>query len=533
MSEGGALAAGSAWSAGAGARIPWAVAIAAALIAAELAAMLTVGGGRFSYTLDDAYIHLAVSEELARGGYGVNAGEFAAPASSILWPLLLAPFAAFEWHRFVPLALNVGFALASVALVRRIVGLALEERPRSAVRDGLALILFLGGGLLPLVFTGMEHVLQVGLTLAVLHGMLLAQRDGRPPHWLWPALALAPLVRYESLALTLPLAVVLWREGHRRPAALALAAAGAGLAAFSAILLRHGLPPLPSSVLSKAALLEPGGSIMAEFARRAVFQIWEGEGVALLAVVGALMAAAASSPRHRAIALALAAATLLHLAFGLTRTSFGRYEAYILIANLAFLAMILGPRLGALAEARGAALALLLAALVLTPLWPRALYRIAATPLAGDNIAAQQREMARFAAAFVRGPVAVNDLGWVSYRNEQYVLDLWGLGSEEARRKRIRGEPGWAEELLRRHDVVLMMIYDDWLREAVPPDWVPIGRLTLTRARISPARHEVAFHARPDRAAARRDQARLFARGLPAGSEFAFDWPAPRSGSGP
>lgn len=523
MSEGGAIAAGSAWSAGAWARIPWPVVLAAALIAAELAAMLAVGGGRFSYTLDDAYIHLAVGEELARGGYGVNAGEFAAPASSILWPLLLAPFAAFEWHRFVPLAFNSGLALVAVALLRRIVGHRLEERPLPALRDGLTLILFLGGGLLPLVFTGMEHVLQVGLALAALHGVLITQRDGRPPWWLWPALALAPLVRYEGLALTLPLAVLLWRAGHRRHATLALTAAGVSLAVFSAILLRHGLPPLPSSVLSKAALLESGGSIMAEFARRAVFQIRDGEGVALLAVVAALMAAAASAPRHRAIALALAAATLLHLAFGLTRTSFGRYEAYILIADLAFLAAILGPRLGALAKARGTALALLLAALVLTPLWPRALHRIAATPLAGDNIASQQREMARFATAFVRGPVAVNDLGWVSYRNEEYVLDLWGLGSEEARRKRITGEPGWAEELLRRRDVGLMMIYDDWLREAVPADWVRIGRLTLTRARISPARHEVAFHARPDRAAELLSLARLFARDLPEGAEFIFD----------
>jgi len=142
--------------------------------------------------------------------------------------------------------------------------------------------------------------------------------------------------------------------------------------------------------------------------------------------------------------------------------------------------------------------------------------------LAGDNIASQQREMHRFATEFVRGPVAVNDLGWVSYRNEHYVLDLWGLGSEEARRKRLAGEPGWADALLRRYDVGLVMIYDDWVGAEVPPDWVPIGRLTLARPRISPARAEVAFYARPDRAAELLAEARRFAAALPAGAAFQF-----------
>ena len=118
--------------------------------------------------------------------------------------------------------------------------------------------------------------------------------------------------------------------------------------------------------------------------------------------------------------------------------------------------------------------------------------------------------------------VAVNDLGWVAYRNEAYVLDLWGLAYDEARRRRLAGTPGWAAELLARHDVALMMIYESWLGSEVPPDWVPLGELVLTRRRAAPAQAEVAFYARPDRAPELAAAARRFAAGLPPGSTFRF-----------
>jgi hypothetical protein len=503
-------------------RLTLPIAIAALLLALELAAILWLGAGRFSYTLDDAYIHLAVAEELARGGYGINPGEFAAPASSILWPTLLAPFAPFEWHLFVPLLLNIGALLGCVALLCRLFGTALLDRATTALRNGLAIILPLAAGLVPIAFTGMEHLLQAWLGLAALLGVALARQEGAAPRWLWPALALAPLVRYESLALTLPLAALLWRGGYRRQVAATLGALALCLAAFSALLLSHGLPPLPSSVLSKAGFAGADLSLPTSLLAGLGRQFAQGEGWLLLALIVALLSAAALLRRCRGLALALAAATALHLCFGLTRTSFGRYEAYILMVDLAFLAMLAAPRLADLAKARGAALALIAAGLLLTPLWPTALARLATVPLAADNIASQQREMRRFATEFWGGPVAVNDLGWVSYRNDAYVLDLWGLGYEEARRRRISGERGWAEELLRRRDVALMMVYDGWLGREVPPGWVPIGRLVLTRKRMSPAEAEVGFHARPDRAQELADAARRFAAGLPEGATFRF-----------
>ncbi|MDX1696293.1 MAG: hypothetical protein R3208_21185, partial [Ketobacteraceae bacterium] len=49
-------------------------------------------------------------------------------------------------------------------------------------------------------------------------------------------------------------------------------------------------------------------------------------------------------------------------------------------------------------------------------------------PIASNNIYQQQYQMHRFAVEYYNKPLAVNDLGYVSYNNDNYVLDLWGAG---------------------------------------------------------------------------------------------------------
>lgn len=73
--------------------------------------------------------------------------------------------------------------------------------------------------------------------------------------------------------------------------------------------------------------------------------------------------------------------------------------------------------------------------------------------------------MHRFAVDYYGKPVAVNDLGYVSFRNDHYVLDLAGLGSLRALACREKGcGPNWMNALAKAHDVDLAMIYPDWFR---------------------------------------------------------------------
>jgi hypothetical protein len=87
--------------------------------------------------------------------------------------------------------------------------------------------------------------------------------------------------------------------------------------------------------------------------------------------------------------------------------------------------------------------------------------------------------MHRFAVG-LREPVAVNDLGLVAYQNPSYVLDLWGLGSQEARKSRqIAGtDPSYLDRLALKHQVKLAMIYEHWFPvTGLPKTWKRIGCL--------------------------------------------------------
>ena len=80
----------------------------------EIIAILLLNKGHLVYTLDDPYIHLALAENIINGHYGVNTSEFSAPASSILWPFIIAPFSAFGYGEYFPLLLNICSAIVTL-----------------------------------------------------------------------------------------------------------------------------------------------------------------------------------------------------------------------------------------------------------------------------------------------------------------------------------------------------------------------------------------------------------------------------------
>lgn len=77
-----------------------------AIIAATTVAILLLCHGKLIYTLDDPYISLALSDQIAHGHYGINATEPASPSSSILYPFLLALFAWAPWQDWAPLIIT-------------------------------------------------------------------------------------------------------------------------------------------------------------------------------------------------------------------------------------------------------------------------------------------------------------------------------------------------------------------------------------------------------------------------------------------
>lgn len=475
--------------------------------------------GVFEYPLDDVYIHLAMAENITRGTYGVNAGEPASAASSILYPFLLLPFPGTEVQRLLPLVWNTiavaacgwvwGRIVAEAGLVGLFAGVMAIAGPVALNMPGVG-------------FTGMEAAPHMAASLLVVLGLWRALNGKGAARWFVAAAILAPLLRYEGLALALGAAAALFAAGERRAALTIAACAVTGVALFGAFLVAQGLDPLPGSILAKTAVLDPAGGPLMRHVIGFLANLRKPAAVVIAALVATALFAVLVFPalRQRAtfwLFTVVGASALGHLLFGQIGWMH-RYEPYILAALVAAMLLAAARRAGATAAIlRGAALVATVAAgaAYLPALWGAYVWNPRAITL-------QQAQMARFAQDYLKVPVAVNDLGRVAWGNPAYVLDIFGLGSDEARRIRfgaVPPAPGWAGPLAEAHGIKVAMIYDKWFAAAVGPGWVRVATLVMLRPKGAIGDWTVAIYAAdPIFAPELRASLAEFAPTLPAGA---------------
>lgn len=463
----------------------WVTLGAIVLSLAYAALVIAVASPASFYTLDDPYIHMALAENIARGHFGVNPGEYANPSSSIAWPWLLAAFEKLGVMLYAPLLVNMACFVATVRVILSFSLKRMADDPRGArnalIVLGLALLAF---NVFGVIFTGMEHSLHVLLSVIAVTRLI----DGRYDRWTLLVLMIGPLVRFEAailLAFGVGAALV---DRRWKFAVLAAAAAVAPVALYGWWLTSLGLPALPSSVLSKSAtaggVVDGGGGIAGGLLDAFLNNAQSPAGPLLgVMAMGLGYAAWKRTGRDRVLALGLVAVLLLAMMLG-RMDSYARYEVYVLCVIAMGLVHLLQPELRVLAQSLvrsvvlGMGTALLGGAL--------GVYVFATTPLGARNIDRQQHQMHRLVTECWREPVAVNDLGWVSFRNEAHVLDLWGLGSEEARKARAAGEPGWMAKLVAENKVGLAMIYPAWFESELPPEWTAMGEIGFTERGVTP-----------------------------------------------
>jgi hypothetical protein len=494
------------------ARLPALAALSAGLSFALLQYWCWLQAGVFEYPLDDVYIHLAMAKNIAHGTYGINPGEPASAASSVLYPLLLTPFAGTEMQRMLPLFWNSAGLLAlawsygrllQVAGFSGLVGvIAAIAGPQALNMPGVA-------------FTGMEHTLHAWVTLVGLLGLWRFLNGGGISAGFVLAVVAAPLLRFEGLAFSLLACAVVAYRGQPRQAGLMAAAVVLPVLGFMAFLTAQGLDPLPSSVLAKAGAsdgLRPLRTFLLNMEQL------QAKLALLLVLILAVMVLARPWLRRRPyvdIAVVVGLATLAHLYGGHLGWMF-RYEHYIFILMIGGLCL--------LRPDRGAGLwplAAIGAAGLLIIIQPKVLGAYSTTTRA---VHLQQAQMARFAKDYLQAPVAVNDLGWVSWSADAYVLDLWGLGSQEARKARMvdgGASPGWADRMVKHKGVEFAMIYDYPFVGGLGPDWHPVAHLTIEGPTGALAHDDVTFYATTATAEApMRAAVRAFAPSLPAGAQL-------------
>jgi hypothetical protein len=439
--------------------------------------------GNFTYTLDDPYIHLALARNIWHGHYGINPSEFSAPSSSILWPFLLAPFSAnARIFEYAPLILNFISLWATIAVICRI----FDDLPavlRTLVVGSIALALNFYG----LVFSGMEHSLQILLVAIGMLPLISSKwEDGagkkKVPAYVVAALIALPLMRYEGLAISLPMLLFLFVHGHRKTAVLSTAIIALAVGSFSWFLHVNGADYLPSSVVAKADLSGLAGVLhnLKENLKEYGFML-----LPVAWIAGMYWKAS------RSRCFVVLAVTVLHFLFS-HFGQLGRYEAYY---NMFI--VVLSVRL-----AVDSGLKLMPAILCLPFVFHTMAVSTFYTPQEAENIYSQQAQMARIA-NMLGAPVAVNDLGLMALRSGNYTLDLWGLGSTEALRNRLRGgDSGWITALMAREHVKYAFVYDWWFPNK-PASWIKVGELKMLQRKLTPAGDMVTLYAADPSSAAK------------------------------
>ncbi len=473
------------------------------------------------YTLDDPYIHLALAENLARGHYGVNLGEASNPSSSILWPWLMAAFRPLGMMLWAPLVVNIAAFLATLQII---FGYTIRTLAPDG-RDPTNAFVFVGAAvfsynLFGVVFTGMEHSLHTLMSVLAITRVIEKRYD-------WLALlacVASPLLRFEGvlvLGFGVVAAIVDRKYGF---AALAVAAAAITIGAYEVMLAGLGLPILPSSVLAKSdvsARVMAGGGSQLQSLLSNIAENLHAYDAPMYGLLAAVLGGAIAIHRGRDRLIAVGMLGLLALFFPVhAYDPWSRYDVFLFcIATLACINLMRDP-LRQLLTSRVATWTLAGALVAMNG--AQGLYVLVTSPVAASNIDRQQHQMHRFITDCWKKPIAVNDLGWTSFQNDDYVLDLVGLGNEAARKARFSGGYEWMAAMADEHQVDAAALYTKWFA-IVPESWVHVGDLLLTEPLVTPANSKVAFYAtRPEAADGVRTCLNWLATDLPSGAQVAL-----------
>ena len=299
----------------------------------------------------------------------------------------------------------------------------------------------------------------------------------------------------------------------------------------STMLGARGLPWLPSSVLAKSelvsstgvagALAEVGSNILEQVSKPAVLS------VTVLTLLLARLHRVGRRPEtarnDRLYLIFLGGILAAHLVAG--KHGQGRYETYLLLAGLLVLLWVFRDSLAGLwaRHPRRVAWLLILATLVSGYRQVDFTFR---APAYARLVQDTNGQMRRFAVDHWRDGVAVNDVGWVSYRNPHYVLDLWGLANEPARRMRRSAEDlAWAERLVQEREVALVIVFEDWFRHIgeLPSSWEPLARLERGHPALGSCKPLSLFLTDPTRRSEALAALRAFGTTLPDSVELVLD----------
>lgn len=494
---------------------------------------VTLYNGHISYTLDDAYIHMAMAKHVAQNGvFGITPYEFSASSSSPLWTFLLAGIffivGPLEW---IPLLLNwlcgMGIIIALWKFANRI---GISKGSTSVLL--IAAIAFLP--MIPIAMTGMEHLLHTAAIIAMAYTLWpLLDRTAKDgfraaiPLGIWSAVAVSS--RFETLfttaAILLALALVKkWKSAFVCGLGTALPVLG-----FGVYWLANGQSFLPNSVLIKGSVPDVSGfvQILNSLGKDAFNTLVTTPHLFILVLLLAVglwknLNSDTRWTQSSLLAAIVIVATLLHLQFAQVGW-FYRYESYLIALSLTAIALLF-PKI--IKDSESTLLTRVAEGFIIVlcvgPLAQRAVIAHCNTPQATHNIYQQHYQSGLFLKKYYNtAAIAANDIGAINFLASPRCLDLWGLGSRETMLLHMKGEltTQRIREITQRRDVKIALVYDSWFHDqaALPEEWIKAGTFTIQNNVICGDESVAFFAVDPAEEEQLRHNLREFSKELPEG----------------
>lgn len=424
----------------------------------------------FCYALDDSFIMMAISKNIAEFGvWGTSPHEFAGAASSPLFTVLLAGlFFLLGTHIWIPLAINL------VAHVLLFIWLG-KTAERWGFRPWQIWVLLMGITLLAplpvLVWGSMEHILQIGFSLFCIERAVNTKLKTSTFLWFLLGILVAG-IRYEGLFLGG--AIVLWHAYHRQWAKGIFL--GFGLVLPMTVLgvysMTQGGYFLPNSLVLKGFQL----NILRTGSVGGFLYSWLSKVTSNPHAIAAMLLLALSidrrklvtSPAQQWIGFALWM-SIAHFCFAMYGHVF-RYEAYLMavtwvalwkfaiedlkLTTPSAISRFLFP------EWKQTALVLLL----LYPILLRSAESMAVGSRAMVNIYEQQVQMGRFVHRYYnQAPLVATDIGAICYLAQPHLIDAFGLATLEVAKAKMNNTYSFyfVDSLCRKKGVEAAVIYSN------------------------------------------------------------------------
>jgi hypothetical protein len=421
--------------------------------------------GGMVYPLDDVYIHLTMAKNLLQNGtWGLFPNENIAASSSPLYTLILSPFTFNASIAILaPLLLNI---LVSIVILMQFHQIVQKSTISPIFRYLLGIVFLLIIPLPSLTVMGMEHLLHCLFVVLICNNILTESLR----KWMLPLLvALSIFLRLETAFVIC--GVLLWSLLERKWNIFNQVFIGSflGFCLYFLLSVIFSVSIIPNTILLKTIITNDS------FLQSTISKIWNSKLLLMISIVS--LGTLIIRWKQSKLFLIVFIASFLQLVLA-RQGWFYRYEAFVV--TLFFIVFII--EYCTIVEKKKKIIFLIIACLFLLICSKRAFLSMTTTHLASKNIYDQQIQMAMIVKTLPEtSNIAVNDIGAVSYYNNNKILDLYGIASKEV--FQLKQNKSFTSQnlrnLLKEENIDIAMVYTSWFDTSIFNEFKPISMLQL------------------------------------------------------